>query len=249
MTAPDIANGPKETGHISWRAIAFACLGAIVGAGYGFGISSLTECSPRTTWLFVFVGSGLLGLTGYTLSDSPDYSTVQKVILLPLVPVVFVASSVGVVFVIALFGVLYPVFAIQNLRREHRFRAQMKAAGRYITWQDLLPSLKAGQGTLLEESSGTGPYRIWYTPDDVLAKGEPISSDEELLGVFSGKICHLFNSRCCREYLAPDDGKAFLTTIRPARVTSGRIQKRFPRIKVVRLIRPAGRAVAAGPPP
>jgi hypothetical protein len=85
------------------------------------------------------------------------------------------------------------------------------------------------------ETHGTGPFRIWYTEDDVLAKGEPISTDEEMLGVLGGKSSHVFNSRCLRKYLDSTDGSASLTNIRPARVRSGRFQKMFPRAPLVRL--------------
>jgi hypothetical protein len=186
-------------------------------------------------WILSFVGGGLLGLIGYRISDVPDYTMVQRFGLILLVPPVLVASLVGVLLAIILFGVLCPVFIVQNVIRERRFRAQMQAAGRYLTWQELLPSLESGDGTLIVETHGTGPFRIWYTEDNIRAKGEPISTDEEILGVLGGKTSHVFNSRCLREYIDSANGSASLTNIRPARVRSGRFQKRFPHAKVVRL--------------
>ena len=85
------------------------------------------------------------------------------------------------------------------------------------------------------ETHGTGPFRIWYTEDDTRTKGEPISTDEEMLDVLGGKTSHVFNSRCLLEYLAPTNGKASLTNIRPARAKIEQFQKRFPKAKIVRL--------------
>lgn len=127
--------------------------------------------------------------------------------------------------------------------------ASLRATDRYIAWQELLPSLESGEGTLIAESYGTGPIRIWYTSDDVPAKGEPISTDDEMLGMLSGKISHVFNSRCLREYLDPTNGSASLTNIRPARVRSGRFPKKFPQIKILRLIHRPGQTEESETPP
>ena len=240
MTCTNRAKLANETRCAGWQRLPFACLGAIAGAGYGFGISAPLECGPLTTWILVLVGSGLLGMIGFKIAGSPVHSAVQKVILIPLVPVALAASFVGITVVIVLFGVLYPVFAIADLLRERRFRDEMQAAGRFITWQQLLPLLESGHGTLLEESYGTGPLRIWHTSDDVLANGEPVLTDEEMFDVLSGKASHVFNSRCLRKYLDSDKGTALLTDIRPSRLNDGRFQKRFPKIKTVRLLHRPG---------
>ena len=108
----------KSSGHVSWRGLAFACLGAIVGAGYSYGISVLTASGPVTSWVLGIIGSGLLGLIGYRFSDSPDYSTIQKIALILLVPAVLVASSIGVLAALVLFAVLSPIFVIQNIVRQ-----------------------------------------------------------------------------------------------------------------------------------
>jgi hypothetical protein len=231
-----MAEDPESTGRGTWQRLAFASLGAMVGAAYGYGASVATTSGSLASWIVVILGIAIFGWIGFKLADSPEYSTFQKLILLSLVPPVFVASVAGVLLMLGVLVIVSPVFLVQGIRRDRRFRAQMRAAGRYFTWQELLPSLESGTGTLIEESYGTGPFRIWYTPDDVPAKGEPISTNEEILGVLSGKISHVFNSRCLREYLDPANGSASLTNIRPARVRTGRFQKKFPQMKIVRLI-------------
>jgi len=101
-------------------------------------------------------------------------------------------------------------------------------------------SIEAGEGTLIEESLGTGPIRIWYTQEDVLAQGQPICTDEELLGELSRKLCHVFNARCLRRYLDPDSGVALLTSIRPKQARAGRMPEELSDVQRVRLIRPPG---------
>ena len=238
MNASERSNNAKDTGRVSWQAVLFAAFGAIVGSGYSIAICRYVGFSPLTCWVLILIGAGLIGMIGLGVGRSGEYSVAQKVLLLPLVPPVFLVSATTFLGIILTMLFLFPVFAIQRIRGEHKFRTEMKAAGRYVRWSDLLPLLESGQGTLIEESSTSGPFRIWYTPDDLLAKGEPISTDKELIGVFFGKLSHLFNSRCLHEYLDPNSGTALATSIRPRFVKTDRFKKRFPHVTVVRLIRP-----------
>ncbi len=53
-------------------------------------------------------------------------------------------------------------------RREQRFANSMKAEGRIIDWEQFIPEINAGHGTLIvERFSFKGPIRMWWTSDDV----------------------------------------------------------------------------------
>jgi hypothetical protein len=237
MSDTENANSAENARHASWQVILFACLGTMVGAASGIAFSVYNGFCTPAIWILGLIGGGLFGWFAYVLGKSREYSTVVRLILIPFVPPVFLMSFVGLLLGLVLLAVISPVFIIPGICREMRFRDQMKATGRYVRWSDLLPLLESGQGTLIEESSTSGPFRIWYTSDDLLAKGKPISTDKELIGVFRGKLSHLFNSRCLQEYLDPNNGTALATNIRPRFVKTDRFKKRFPHVNVVPLIR------------
>jgi hypothetical protein len=54
---------------------------------------------------------------------------------------------------------------------DHRLRAAMRSAGRYLSWEEFAHRLNAGEGTLIRDftiSGWPGGYsRLWWTPDDV----------------------------------------------------------------------------------
>lgn len=55
-------------------------------------------------------------------------------------------------------------------RRERIFTAQMQEIGRLIPWEDAIAQVEAGRGSLIHEHLGLGgPYRVWWTPDDIVA--------------------------------------------------------------------------------
>ena len=133
---------------------------------------------------------------------------------------------------------MVPIAWAQWLIAERELRESMKSKGRFIDWSELRAKLEAGEGTLLKETGQKGPYRAWWTPDDVLAKGTLPATKEEFIGIISGKQTHLFNTKCFRDYLDPDAGKAMLTTIRPGQMRSGRLVGNYPNAKIAELIRP-----------
>lgn len=101
-------------------------------------------------------------------------------------------------------------------RADLRMRRQMRAAGRFRPWGDLRPHLSNGVGTLIVELLSCGsvywvPWRLWWTPDDVLALA-PSATPE------SGPFCHSgeqpFVDWCIERYLQRDVGTAVLTRSR-----------------------------------
>lgn len=64
-----------------------------------------------------------------------------------------------------------PYTAVRNFvvaRREEKHRRAMELAGRTIAWQDALSAVHQAQGTFVEEYfSFKGPYRLWFTAENV----------------------------------------------------------------------------------
>ncbi len=140
-------------------------------------------------------------------------------------------------FLATAMAVLWPYAAIRLAVAERRFRAAMKSKGRFIILEDLRPRLIAGEGTLIEDMGQKGPYRLWWTQDDLSTLGSPASTRADFIAIYAGKG-HPFNSRCLDEYLDEDTGKALLTSI-PARYSSsGKLARMFPRVKTAKVFRP-----------
>jgi hypothetical protein len=54
-------------------------------------------------------------------------------------------------------------------RRDRRFAAAMRAAGRVVSWADARVQADGRHGTFVEEWVSTDGYRLWWTPEDVPA--------------------------------------------------------------------------------
>src|SRR5262249_20729399 len=135
---------------------------------------------------------------------------------------------------------------VTGIRDERRFRKRMKARDRYLTLDRLRQRLEAGEGTLIRESGVKGPVRIWWTEDDIPAKGTLVTTDEEYFAVFRGEP-HAYNLHCWQEYLAAETGKAILTSIPPRYAAWGKLARMFPKVPVVTVI-PARRSESSPPP-
>lgn len=62
------------------------------------------------------------------------------------------------------------VQTLRQRRQERRFEARMKASGRLMTWRELELAIVNKRGTVIGESMSTkGPFRLWWTPDDIPA--------------------------------------------------------------------------------
>src|SRR5262245_57161591 len=67
-------------------------------------------------------------------------------------------------------GVSIPITYLHRYlerRRETQFTREMKDIGRWILWGDAV-SQDTGRGTFIEEyPSIKGPYRLWWTSEDI----------------------------------------------------------------------------------
>jgi hypothetical protein len=219
------------------RATCFTAFGLILGAGY---VVLMYHVAPNDIVGLVFWGIFLpffFGFMGWGTSQNEEWSDLQRVAFLVLWPMMMVIATVGFWLFILILVLALPVFVVQAMLAARRFRNRMKSDGRFISLPDLRPKLEAGEGTLIEETGHKGPYRIWWTEDNLLGKGTPPSADEDFVAIFEGKD-NPFNSLCLREYLDSDSGKAMLTPLPARYAQSGRLARMFPRMQIVMLVRP-----------
>jgi hypothetical protein len=97
-------------------------------------------------------------------------------------------------------------------RREKRFAAEMRAAGRLVTWAEARSQIDNQHGTLIGEFVSNA-YRLWWTPEDVPslspypcrfeADKPPEHSDHSL-----------FDEWCRSQFTSPESGTARLVDIR-----------------------------------
>jgi hypothetical protein len=87
------------------------------------------------------------------------------------VPIIFAPIYVPLLFLAG--AVSIPWTYLQKLeqrRQERRFAEQMKKAGRLMQWQEFKQVEANGTGTAIGEYlSMKGPFRLWWTPDDIPA--------------------------------------------------------------------------------
>ena len=173
-------------------------------------------CWARTTW---------------------EMPRIPLAVALPWMPFVFLISLFGMAAFVLMIAVMYPFIALRHMQSQRRFRKMMGSRGRFITGNDLRPKLDEGTGTLVVECHTKGPFRIWWTDDDLASLGTPLSTREELRAFYEGQE-HPFNSRCLREYLDDETGKALLTSLPARHARSEKLASTFPSIRVVRVFRP-----------
>jgi len=84
-------------------------------------------------------------------------------IFLPIyLPLLLLAAAIGVP--------LSYVFRLKQHFDERRFAKRMKTAGRSMTWPEFKQVLEKGEGTVIgEHLSIKGPFRLWWTPEDIPA--------------------------------------------------------------------------------
>src|SRR5580700_6606649 len=97
---------------------------------------------------------------------APELSKPKKIMLGVLVFPFFLPLMI-------LYAISIPWTRISRLnqrRKERRFTEQMSASGRLMTWKALQLALEHRQGTVIGEYlSLGGPFRVWWTSDDIPA--------------------------------------------------------------------------------
>lgn len=156
--------------------------------------------------------------------------------LWPLAPIVLLLLPLAVLLSIPFAYALM----VLNAMIERRFRRKMNAQGRFRSWDDLLPALDDGSGTLIIEQANKLPVRVWWTPDDVLAIAPcPPPEDEQLQcdAISPPTTPHPFVSWCHQQYTHEETGTALLTLptleLPPGLFFAPFFREQFPRLSVL----------------
>jgi len=213
---------------------------------YGFVIGVFYAVILKVTFSFEIVTSAFLSIItitvfsfmGWLISHRSKMTNIQRILFLSLLPLLFFSVIIGIGFIAVIIAVMLPFGAVQKMKREHRLLKNMTSQGRFITLDSLRPRLNLGEGTFIEETGQKGPYHIWWTGDDLYSLGKPVSTNEELLAIITGKVKEGFNFRCLTEYLGEETGKALLTSIPASYSTSGKLSRMFPSMKIAKVVRP-----------
>jgi hypothetical protein len=218
------------------RNILFTVYGLAVGVAY---TALFYFAAPRERGVVTYVGPIVLlyfGLVGRASADETG-SVIRRLGLIILIPGIPIYGMIGVGAFLLFLAISLPVSAAQGIANERRFRNRMRTSGRFLTLDSLRHRLAAGEGTLIKQTGIVDPCRLWWTEDDLLSKGAPVTTDEEFYAIMRGEA-HAFNSQCCKEYLDTDTGKAFLTSIPIRYGRSGRLARLFPRMPIAEVVNP-----------
>jgi hypothetical protein len=87
------------------------------------------------------------------------------------VPIIFAPIYIPLLFLAGALSIPWTYIQKSKQRRqERRFAEQMKKAGRLMQWQEFKQAEANGTGTAIGEYlSMKGPFRLWWTRDDIPA--------------------------------------------------------------------------------
>jgi hypothetical protein len=98
------------------------------------------------------------------------------------------------------------VAKLQQQRSERGFTEQMKKAGRIMQWQEFKQAETNGMGTAIGEYLSTkGPFRLWWTPDDIPATSPHKWKREQHVAWYEREFAPFFEW-CYARYTNPQSG-------------------------------------------
>ena len=100
-------------------------------------------------------------------------------------------------------------------RRERKFAGQMNRACRSVHWQEFKQAVQNGAGTTIGEYlSPKGPFRLWWTPEDVrrISPYEWKREQHHAFPVIEPDLLPFFEW-CYVRYTHPDSGAARLVSV------------------------------------
>ncbi len=123
------------------------------------------------------------------------------VIAVAVVPVLFVGACLAVPYTVGARWL--------RSRGEYKLRLLMKSRGRLMTWAEFVRTMRERGGTCIEEKfSPKGPWRFWWSPEDV-QRGSP----HEIVDWFTmrkGRQHETFVHWCRARYTSAENGSAVL---------------------------------------
>lgn len=138
---------------------------------------------------------------GNESTEKQPYIAAGAAMGMAMLPVLFVGACLAVPYTL---GARW-----MRTHREHKLRLQMKSLGRLMTWAEFVKAMRERGGTCIEEKfSPKGPWRFWWTPDDVQSE-----SPHEIIDWFTmrkGRQHELFVHWCRACYTNSESGTAMM---------------------------------------
>ncbi len=122
-----------------------------------------------------------------------------------LIPVLFIGAAISIPWV-------YIQRRVRR-RREKRFTEEMQAVGRHMTWKELELAIANNQGTIIGEYlSSKGPFRLWWTEEDIPAVSPYKCDRKEHVAWFEPEFAPFFEW-CYARFTNPQSGIARFVVI------------------------------------
>ena len=131
------------------------------------------------------------------------------------VPIIFAPIYIPLLFLAGAISIPWAYLQKSERRRqERRFAEQMKKAGRLMLWQEFKQvEANAGSGTAIGEYLSTkGPFRLWWTPDDIPATSPHKWKREQDVAWREPEFVPFFEW-CYARYTSPQSGLARLVLV------------------------------------
>jgi hypothetical protein len=142
-----------------------------------------------------------------TLTQPPRRKPLKVSILFaPIyVPLLFLAAAMSIPWTY--------IHKLKQRRQERKFVEQMKKASRLMSWEEFKQATGNGEGTAIGEYLSTkGPFRIWWTPEDVPATSPHKWKREQNVAWMEPEFLPFFEW-CYARFTNPQSGMARLVPI------------------------------------
>jgi hypothetical protein len=130
------------------------------------------------------------------------------------VPIIFAPIYIPLLFLAGAVSIPWTYLQKSKQRRqERRFAEHMKKAGRLMQWQEFQQAEANGAGTAIGEYLSTkGPFRLWWTPDDIPATSPLKWKREQHVARMEPEFLPFFEW-CYARYTNPESGLARLVPV------------------------------------
>jgi hypothetical protein len=130
------------------------------------------------------------------------------------VPIVFAPIYIPLFFIVGALSIPWTYFQKSRQRnQEKKFAEQMKKTGRLMRWEEFQRTEPNGEGTAIGEYlSMKGPFRLWWTPDDIPATCPHNWNREKHFAWMEPEFLPFFQW-CYARYTNPQTGSAHLVLV------------------------------------
>ena len=130
------------------------------------------------------------------------------------IPIIFLPIYLPLFFILGALSI--PVTFVQRLKQnrdEREFLDKMRGAARFMTWCEFKQAIKNSEGTAIGEYISTkGPFRLWWTPENIPATS-PHTCDRENHLAWLEEDFRPFFEWCYAQFTNPHNGSARLVCV------------------------------------